>query len=193
MSPVLGIIASSNQQGRAGGPVGAFDSLATVIVPSGGLASVTFAGIPTGYQHLQIRYNARCNTAGEQNQGLFMRINNDSTTSYSRHMLYANGTSALANITGVSQTYTYPSFIPGAAATASTFGSGVIDILDYASVTKTKTVRGLGGYDANGSGLIAFSSGAWYATSTITSLTFLVELSGGLFSELSSFALYGVK
>jgi hypothetical protein len=56
MSPVLGIIASSNQQGRGGGLVGSYDALAAITVPSGGLSSISFAGIPTGYRQLQLGF-----------------------------------------------------------------------------------------------------------------------------------------
>jgi molecular chaperone HtpG len=48
MTPILGIIASSFRS--AAGPDGAYDALATVTVPSGGLASITFAAIPNTYK-----------------------------------------------------------------------------------------------------------------------------------------------
>ena len=55
----VGIYASQISGHLYGGPYGAYDSLATVTVPSGGVASVTFAGIPSGYQHLHIGGGAR--------------------------------------------------------------------------------------------------------------------------------------
>ena len=57
MSPNLGIIATSiSGHLFTFSLVGNYDALATVTVPSGGLSSITFAGIPTtGYSHLQIR------------------------------------------------------------------------------------------------------------------------------------------
>ena len=73
---------------------------------------------------------------------------------------------------------------------ANIFGTGIIDILDYADTSKYKTVRTLFGYDANGSGYIAFSSNLWQSTSAITSIT-MTPVNG--IAEYSSFALYGIK
>jgi hypothetical protein len=46
------------------GPFGAYDSLATVTL-SADAASVTFAGIPSGYKHLQIRAIHKPSTSGD--------------------------------------------------------------------------------------------------------------------------------
>jgi hypothetical protein len=165
-------------------PAGAYDALATVTVPSGGVASVTFAGIPAGYKHLQIRAT-QLNTATATTN---LRVNADSGSNYSRHYLYGGGSSATGAAGSASQTSigvlynestTYPAV-------------SVIDILDYASVTKNKTVRSLMGWDANGSGYVFLYSGSWMNSSTaITSLTFTPD--GGSLAQNTIFALYGVK
>ena len=81
--PILGIIASSFRS--AAGPVGAYDALATVTVGSGGVSSITFAGIPTGYKHLQIRQIAKSTNTGGY---ILLRPNNDSTyTNFYWHYL----------------------------------------------------------------------------------------------------------
>ena len=36
-------------------PQGAYDALSTVTVPAGGVATITFAGIPNTYKHRQLR------------------------------------------------------------------------------------------------------------------------------------------
>lgn len=189
MAPILGIIASSNQQGR-GGPVGAYDSLATVTVPSGGLSSITFAGIPTGYKHLQIRGIARTTRASDQD-ALIMQLNSDTGSNYSRHQLNGDGTSATADA-GTSTTGMQINRFAASTATANTFGTMVSDVLDYTDTNKYTTVRTLGGYDNNGSGLITLNSGSWRNTAAVTTIT-LTSLNGANFAQYSSFALFGVK
>jgi len=172
-------------------PIGAFDALSTVIVPSGGLSSITFAGIPqTGYSHLQVRVIARSTYNIGASSGLALYFNENSTQSnYSTHLLDGNGSTPGAY--GASSDYPQGS-ISNATASGGIFGVNVFDILDYASTSKLKTIRNIGGNDNNGTGAVRFGSGAFYAnTNGITSIT-LYTFSGNL-AEHSSFALYGVK
>jgi len=174
--PILGIIASSFRS--AAGPVGAYDALATVTVPSGGVASINFAGIPTGYKHLQLRYLVK--TSG--NVDLNMTFNG-SSSSYYAHILRGNGSSASGEAYAISTITNVGS---------AGFTAGITDILDYTSTTKNKTSRTLVGADYNGSGTVGLWSQLWFATpAAVTSIT-LTPASGTL-SEYSSFALYGVK
>jgi hypothetical protein len=173
--------------------VGSFDALGTVTVPSGGLSSITFAGIPqTGYSHLQVRAIAR-STAAQNFYGPRMRVGSstiDSGSNYALHQLYGTGSAAAASA-GVSNTEMYATTGPAANDTANSFGVIVVDILDYANTNKYKTARFLGGTDLNGSGYIHLNSGLWMNTSAISQIQFFP--SGGNFAEYSQFALYGVK
>ena len=178
--------------------VGAFDALSTVVVPSGGLSSVTFSGFPqTGYTNLQIRYMVKSTrTSSVPLDELNLRMNGDSNGNYAQHCLFGNGSAANANsLTGQNNIELGSGFI-GDNETGSQFGVGVVDILDYASSSKTKVVRMLGGVDMNGvvlsyGGRVGLGSGLWNNTSPITSLTFYAE--NGNLVQYSSFALYGVK
>jgi hypothetical protein len=193
MTPVLGIIASSNQQGRSG-VVGSYDALATITVPSGGLASLTIASIPAGYQHLQIRAIGQSTRATFGNDQMTMRINGDTGSNYSSHILTGDG--AGASSSGVSsQTSINLSFKLGTTVSGA-FGAFIIDVLDYAKTTKNKTIRTLAGVDINGTiagygGEVQLSSGGYYSTNAITSFTFTP--SNGNFTQHSQFALYGIK
>jgi hypothetical protein len=181
--PILGIMASQIS-GHLWAPAGAYDALASVTVPSGGAASVTFAGIPTGYKHLQIRGIGKPTSAGGQE--VYIRYNGDSAaTSYFSHQLYGSGTAAVSASYGtVNQAYiTYWS--------GSEFGSFVCDILDYSNTNKNTTTRALGGHDLNGSGFILLRSGLWINTSAVSSINLF--LSSGNFAQYSQLALYGVK
>jgi hypothetical protein len=193
MSPNLGIIASSIS-GHLYTLTGNYDALSTVTVPSGGLSSITFAGIPTtGYTHLQIRLMTRANTGGGTGtSGLLANFNSDTGANYTQHVLFGNGASASAAGTASTTALSIVNF-PQAAETASAYGIGVIDILDYKNTSKYKTMRGLGGYDGNNTnGIVTLRSGVWMDTAAITQIDLTTP--GGIgFQQYSSFALYGVK
>ena len=170
--------------------VGNYDALATVTVPSGGLASVAFAGIPTtGYSHLQLRCLARTDRALTSDQ-LRITLNSDAAANYSDHNLSGDGASATASA-AANNSYMFLGRSAAATATASIFGATIIDILDYANTNKYKTVRSLTGVDLNGSGNITLASGSWRNTAAVTSIQ--VTFLGSSMSQYSSFALYGVK
>lgn len=191
MTPILGIWASQIS-GHLWAPAGAYDALATVTVPSGGAASISFAGIPTGYKHLQIRAITRT-TSGNFND-MLATVNSDSGSNYSWHRILADGSST-PSATGVSATTAMTIGVDSSPTqTAGVFAVNVIDVLDYASVTKNKTFRSLTGVDNNGSGYVIYYSGAWYNASTaINSITFTPQGGAGSFAQYSQFALYGVK
>ena len=191
MTATYGIMASQIS-GHLWAPNGAYDALATVTVPSGGAASIEFAGIPQGYKHLQIRGICRStNTTSTTSYSaeLLMQFNGDTASNYNAHAIEANGSSVgvnyqtsltIVNLGG-----------PFTTQTASAFGASVIDILDYANTSKNKTVRALGGQDLNGYGTMMVASGLWRSTAAITSIKMV---SGGTgWAQYSQFALYGVK
>ena len=191
--PILGIWASSFRS--AAGPVGAYDALATVTVPSGGVASVSFVGIPTGYKHLQVRYLAQTNRGTYGIAEYALTFNGDTGSNYSYHELLGDGSGA----SGLA--YSTQTAIRGdgtiGTTTGGSFGAGVLDVLDYSNLSKYKTTRMLEGVDINGTiagygGRIGLISGNWRNTAAITSMTF-VPYTGTLFSQYSQFALYGVK
>jgi hypothetical protein len=191
--PILGIMASQIS-GHLWAPSGAYDALATVTVPSGGVANVTFAGIPTGYKHLQIRSIARTANAAKA-EDVVAVFNADTGANYVQHLLVGNGSTA-ASYAATGQNFIKGvAYATGTTASSNIFGSGILDILDYANVNKNKTIRSLAGMDLNEASTFAqlqFWSGLWLNTSAITSITLKCS-SGANISEFSSFALYGVK
>lgn len=175
----IGIFASQIS-GRLWEPQGAYDALSTVTVPSGGVASITFAGIPQGYKHLQIRVLQM--TSGITNPKL--RVNSDSTSNYNMHSIYNNNPNVSAYVeatTGISYCYNETT-APGVS---------IIDLLDYSNTSKLKTFRMMTGYDNNGSGYLFYRSGLWRSTDAVTSLTFNADSSN--FLQYSQFTLYGVR
>lgn len=189
MAPILGIIASSVTGGLTVDN-GAYFPIQSYVVPSGGAASVTFSSIPSTYTHLQIRGIAR-STLAASGAGFAMQVNSDTGSNYAAHNLLGDGASPQSNAY-TSNTYMYPStYMPAASATASIFGSAIIDIFDYANTNKYKTMRSLYGSDLNGSGQVGIASSVWMNTNAITSIKLYFTSSN--LAQYSSFALYGVK
>lgn len=184
--PILGILASSRPSAV---DTGAMFPLQVITVGPAGASTVEFTNIPSNYTHLQIRGIANNGeSSGWNNQS--MQINSVTTNSYSVHRLYGDGTTAAAgsqtSATQINDIFRIPPTSTGY------FGSFVIDIFDYTSTSKNKTVRSLNGGDGNGNGWIGLHSGLFYATpAAITSLKFISSV--GNFGQYSQFALYGVK
>lgn len=170
-------------------PAGAYDALASVSL-SAATSSVTFAGIPTGYKHLQIR-GLILNASGSNNMAF--QFNSSGGTDYASHQLQGNGSTASAT-SSPSQPFAYLSGLP--IATSVYPFVGVWDILDYASTSKNKTIRGLSGQDGNGTGTatdwrITLSSGLWANTAAINSIN--ISSPGNTIGQNTTFALFGVK
>lgn len=191
MTPILGIWASQ-MSGHLWAPAGAYDALATVTL-SATTSTITFAGIPSGYKHLQLRISARDARALNGLNPIDMYANSDTTyTNYRNHYIYGDGASTGAGTGQASGQYFSAGGSVGNSTTANIFSAGIVDILDYANTTKNKVARTLTGADFNGSGEIDFISSLWMSTSAITSLTLVPRSSSG-FLQYSSFALYGIR
>ena len=183
--PILGILASAITGNLV---TGAYESIATVTVGSGGSATVSFTSIPSTYTHLQIRYLA-ANEGTTGDEPVYMRFNSDSTNAnYRNHRTGGNGSSAS------SDSYQLPisSAINGNGNAATYYGGGVIDILDYKNTNKYTTVRSLSGWDSNSAGYIWVMSELWMNTAAITTIDF-TTFTGSDYREFSKFALYGIK
>jgi hypothetical protein len=186
VSPILGIFASAQQSAFV---VGDYESIATVN-GTGSSGTITFSSIPSTYQHLQLRVISRGTASA--NDAYFARFNSDTGGNYYQiHVLYGTGSAAGAFASGTSATLIQLSDIVGSSSTASTYAAQVTDILDYSNTNKYKTVRTLYGFDTNGAGTVALSSGLWMSTSAISSI--VLTTSSGNFATNSSFALYGIK
>ena len=174
----------------SGAPASAnsYESIATV-TGTGSAATLSLTSIPSTYQHLQIRGIARCTYAANE-AGVWFQFNGASTN-YRSHWLYGNGTTAGGGESGAGQIAMQGLSVPAANAAASTFGSVVIDVLDYTDTNKNKTLRALGGYDRNGGGYINLQSGVWLSTSAVTSITLTSGTTN--MDTYTTFALYGIK
>jgi hypothetical protein len=181
----LGIIDS----GGAGGGGAAFESIATA-TGTGSSGTITFSSIPSTYKHLQVRFNARTTRTGNF-EGLLIRFNSDSGNNYAWHALNGSGSSATAladsttssGFTGYIATDNYSSNI---------MGTSIIDVHDYASTSKNKTVRTFTGFDSNGAGQVAVLSSLWMNTAALNSIS-IISSFGSNYTTDSTFSLYGIK
>jgi len=175
----------------------AFDSIATVLVGSGGSSTVTFSSIPSTYKHLQLRYIAR--SSWQYGDNIIVRLNGDTTSAnypYT-HYLTGNGSAAgSANDNAAPQPgigYLMPG--TGSYSAAGMFSTGVLDILDYKSTNKNKTMKNFSGADNNYTGSAGLPSGlvstVWLNTAAVSTIT--ITGANSNFVQHSHFALYGIK
>ena len=191
---MIGAIIAGSLSAPTAPATNSWESIATFTVGSGGSSSIVFGSggtIPQTYKHLQIRHIAR-GTSSNTLDNMQMQYNGDTAGNYISHFLYGTGSgSGAAGATAANNSFMLSSRISAANTGASMFGSGVIDILDYANTSKNKTMRSLSGWDGNGSGEVFLESGLWMSTSAVTSITLYPN--SGNFAQYSSFALYGIK
>ena len=167
-----------------------YESIATATA-SGGETSFSFNSIPGTYQHLQIRGLSRRNTTGSHQVGV--RFNGDTGTNYVNHYLRAVNNVGIQAVGTTGEDFIRCFSAASTSAGSNMFGVGIIDILDYASNTKNKTVRSFGGYDDNNvtNNVLGLQSGLWLNTNTITSIT--IYFNADAVAVGSTFALYGIK
>jgi hypothetical protein len=188
--PILGIVSSG--VGEQVTP--AFEAIASA-TGTGSSGTITFSSIPADYQHLQIRFIVRSTASSSSTTGLnfYPNAETGSSSTFDRHYLYGDGSAVTAsNSINQGEFFAY-NVVPRDLMLSDTYGVGIIDIHDYASTTKNKTVRMFYGFDDN-SGTTAsrvyLESGLWRSTDAITDLRFTVSTA---FKTGSVISLYGVK
>ena len=188
---LLNSFASVLDSGGAGGAGGSYESIATINATG---SSATFSSIPSTYKHLQLRTLFQDSWVGSGASNLNITFNGDTTAAnYAFHRLFGNGSNATAQ--GYTSTGYVELYNSGAGSLdVNIFGVGILDIADYASTTKNKTVRGFSGVDANQSSTawrVSSTSGLWLSTAAITSITITPAITG--FSARTVFSLYGIR
>ena len=175
---------------------GTFESIATVIVPSAGQASISFTNIPQNYAHLQIRIFAQTNRTTYGLDAYSFTFNSDNTSNYRVHSV--NGDGSGASIATASTNYV--NFSLTSTVVPNMFGVSVMDIFDYTSTSKNKTIKTLAGYDYNSStgisgynSYVGLYSGLWFKTPEAITSIVLAPVSGTAFTQYSHFALYGIR
>ena len=185
MSPLLATRASASVRSYGmfapSGASAAFTSIAT-ITATGGETSFTFSSIPTTYTDLQIRYSIISNADSP-----YMGFNGDSGANYAWQDLYATnvtGTIGIGNDTHMQIGGYYSGGVNGYPL------FGIVDIHDYLSTSKNKTIKSISGISHNAtSDEVDLISGTWLNTAAISSIT----ITGNATTAGSTISLYGIK
>lgn len=172
----------------AGGPTNSYELISTTLI-STNTPNIQITSIPQTYKHLQVRYTVR-DSGSFSTRGLFMEFNGNTVTgSNSQHYLKGNGSSVSSSASTNIGRFDWGE-VPAANGTSGSFGTGIIDILDYTSTSKNKTVRVLHGMTQSDVAQINLYSAMWNSTTALNWLTFYTN--NNLVSG-SRFSLYGIK
>lgn len=176
----------------------AYELISTTVLSSSA-ACVTFAGLDTSaaaYKHLQIRYTARCSSAVAYPITVNAQLNDDSTVGNYKWHLIGGDSTAVASYNGqLTPAGLFTGAAAGGSANASAFSANIVDFLDFASTSKNKTMRSLGGSSASSTAInneIRLYSSLWMSTAAITSIALTLTDSSN-FVTGSRFSLYGLK
>ena len=173
-----------------------FQSIATVIVPAAGQSSITFSNIPQNYNHLQLRCSLKTNVNSNSDGNPVWRVGNGTvdsgSTSYANLVMAADGSSTSASGSS-SNGSLYMGYSTGSNSNnTGTFNAIIIDILDYSSTSKFKTMRSTEGYDLNGvESYVWHRSSGWMSQSPIDIIT--ITNPSYSFVQHSQVSLYGIK
>jgi hypothetical protein len=165
-------------------PASDFELISTQVLGSS-TATVTFSGLGTSaaaYKHLQLRIVAKHSA----DQNAVLQINGDSSANYWWHMVQGNGSASSSY--GTSASWMQIGYGPNSSVIPTV---SIIDILDFASTTKTKTIRTMTGCAYSATQNVKLMSGLYLPTGAVTSLS-MNEVAGA-YQAGSRFSLYGIK
>jgi accessory colonization factor AcfC len=160
--------------------------ISTVTVGSGGVATISFTGIPQTYTDLCLKFSGRDASATVRNN-IIIRPNGSSTSQAIR-FIFADG----STVSGASDTLIYTTGVVGANATASTFSNVEIYIPNYTSTNyKSFSMDAVTENNATANGM-QLSGALWSNTSPISSIDMVLN-GGGNFSQYTTATLYGIR
>lgn len=177
-----------HQSMLAGIELNKFHHLETVRLGSSA-ASVEFINLGqySDYQHLQIRAIVSHTNSG--GNALTLRLNNDTGNNYSYHELVGNSSAVVSN-PATSQSSMLAAVIVRQNLSNTSFGAGIVDILDAFDTTKNPTIRALSGH-ASTESAVGLTSAARLNVEAITSIQ--LSMAGGSIGANSRISLYGLK
>ena len=174
-------------------------SIASAVVDASGQATFSFSAIPQTYTHLQIRATCQSNY-GYTVDDAFIQFNGDTGNNYGYHNWY--GAAPLNSTININQNQNTDGIdwaqSGGIGTTAvGQWGLAVIDILDYTSTSKKKSIRATTGMSTNSApyglgGRVGNAIGLWNNTAAINEIR-LYASAGRPFLQHSVFSLYGIK
>jgi hypothetical protein len=177
----------------AGGPSQFDYELIATSFGTGSATSVFFDNIPQIYKHLQLRAVTRT-AVGAQTDTIFAYNfnNNTNNTNSATHRLYGSGGSIFSS----ASTGNYSSilgFTPGSSATADAYGAVILDVLDYTSTTKNKTLRSFYGMTGPTNPEVGLHSNLPVSVLGTNAITSMQILFNGNITSPSRFSIYGIR
>ena len=161
--------------------------IATQTISGTGTTTITFDNIPQNFQSLKFHVWGR-GTYNNSGGGLSVVIgyNGYSGTTNFRHQLLGDGANG-SNASYATSNGTVAS-LPDVNAASTIYGANIIEIVDYASPNKNKTLNYMGGFDRNGSGNIVIGSSFITLSTAITQVQLITD---GNWGDGSRIDLYG--
>ena len=168
--------------------------LAKNVVGAAGASSVTFSNIPqTGYTDLVVKAKIRTNHSGTSDLAPMAFNGGPTGTSYSNRTVYGDYTAAYSGSSSSGNSLVNVP-VNGGGSTANTFSNTEWYIPNYTS-SEYKSISvdtvGEGNSTSANYNYTQLTAGLWANTSAITSI-YLSPYFGSLFSQYSTFYLYGV-
>jgi hypothetical protein len=155
---------------------------------SGAGASLTVSSIPATYKHLMVFFAGRSDTASGGTPA-YLRFNGDTGANYDREgAAQQNGAQYLRTTRGAAQVELDD--IPGASASANRFGTGTIQIPDYAGAQEKNCHASVLRPENNITLMISTLHGHWRSVAAITSVS--LTPAAGSFIAGSRLTVYGL-
>lgn len=155
-----------------------YEPIATTTVSGSSTTTITFSSISGSYTDLILVMNAAV-----ADGYCLMRVNNDSSSLYSRTQMSGDGATA-SSVRASNETSWFP--ITGTTGFSSTT---IVHLMNYANTTTNKTALQRGN---DASGLTQGSAWLWRSTSAINRID-LIRPASSNFVSGSTFTLYGIK
>jgi hypothetical protein len=185
--PILGITDSA----KTGNLISAsMDFLATYEVPGGGVSDFTFSSISQAYTHLHIRGVLR-NEHPSYNYGSLYWSQNSVGQGWYHNTTWDSSTPAL-NYSSAGGSGTPFGVVPTSNVTAGVFSAWVLDLFDYKSTNKNKTVIYKDGFGAVSYQVTDMGSASFALNLNATTSIRFASLTSN-FVQYSRLSLYGVK
>jgi hypothetical protein len=183
----LGILSAAGSRQVAG----SYERIATAF-GTGASGIITFSSIPQDYKHLQFRIASKTDTSNNSSRSALITINGVTTSSYAYHQFYNDGATILTDPANT-QTSMRIRGVNAQSTISGRASATIIDILDYASTTKHKTIRTHSGQTGDSiRAVLVFGAGLFYQTGAVSSVTFAFDSTGN-YATNTRFSLYGIR
>lgn len=150
------------------------------------VASVVFSSIPQTYTDLFLVCAARTSRAATSDN-LIVRFNSDTSAIYSSTNVFVDN--AISTARSANDTSCFWSYIPSASQNGNTYGSAVMNIMNYSNTTTYPTTLCK---SANTNAQVEYTTNVYRSLAAISTLTMLSG-TGSNIAVGSTFTLYGIK